>query len=153
MKEGSVVKESYNGPKIMGGPVVKVLVADGSVDRSNQFRLHGNGYHFRIVRSSVDLERSLLKDVGTWDVLMHALYLGDWKEPWDHTLTTVKDAFYAGKLRGVICTSPIETDGIRFVSGLRAMGVPCKYYPFYYKDPATHKEVVVDVPLQIMETK
>lgn len=144
--------ERYLGPKQQGGRVVKVLLADGSVERTKHFRMEGEGYHFRIVRSAADLERSLKEEWGKWDLVLHAIYLGNWQDPTCHTVPMLVEAFHKGKIRGVLCVSSIDKDAVEFTTALRAEGVPCKAYPFSYARPGDHVELVVDAPLKPKET-
>lgn len=130
---------------------LKILVADGSVERGNGFRISGSGYWVKVVNSAGELERYLLheKNPTSWDLLLHSIYLGDWKAEKLSTVPMVVEAFRRGKLKGVVCTSTISTDGEPFVKALREQGVPSCYIPFLYQSPSTHREVPVDFPLQV----
>jgi hypothetical protein len=131
---------------------VKVLMADGSPQRTNDFQLSGPGYHYRIVRSAADLQKTL-GELGKWDILLHALYLGNWQEDVCITVPCIVEAFERKKIRGVICTTSIETDARRFVAALRSAGVPCKWHPFMYSQPSNHTETVLeDIPLVVKGT-
>lgn len=132
--------------------VCKVLLADGSPSRSDHFSISGPAYHYRVVRSAADLIRTL-QEPAHWDLLFHACYLGDWRQDVLYTVPAIREAFYAKKLRGVICIASVEGDAKKFVGELRSQGIPCKWYPFSYAKPADHVEnLLEDFPLVVKET-
>ena len=139
--ESDLVTAAYIGPKEIGAKAFSVLYADGSEQRVRVFRMKsaGEGYQFRVLRSSAELEQTL-REPKPWDVLMHSLYLGNWKESPTANVEVIQQAFLAGRLRGVICTSTVQEDAKKFVAALRGAGVPCTYVPFSYATPAAHTQ-------------
>lgn len=127
---------------------MRVLLADGSVYRANTFRIIGGSYAFRIVRTLDALEKAL-EEPEAWDVILHTLYLGNWKDGELESLPALRKAWNAKKIRwGVVCTSTVSKDAKVFLSALRAAGIPGRYYPFSYQNPSQHFDMThtLDLP-------
>jgi hypothetical protein len=135
--------DAYTAPREIGGLALRVILADGSNERINNFRLTSSGsegFHFRVCRTEASLQ-STLNEPRSWDLVLHSCFLGDWKQPASSFAPTLEVAFLSKRIRGVVCISPIETDARRFIEALRAKGIPCTYVPFTYQNPKLHNQL------------
>jgi hypothetical protein len=126
-------------PALAAPKSLRIVLADASTERICNFHLRGEGYHLRIARTSEKLEETLKLE--SWDLVLHSCHLGDWGAKAEDLAKPLVEAFKAKRLRGVICTSTIDTDARKFIAALRAEGIPSIYVPYSYQTPGNHVKV------------
>jgi hypothetical protein len=117
----------------------KILVADASTERTNRFSIRAAGKPFwlSIVKDEPALENSF--KATSWDVLFISLYLGATKHM--NTIPVLLEAYEAKKLKAVICYSPVPNQAREYMTALKRLGIPARWYPYNYNDPGKHEAV------------
>lgn len=121
---------------------LRILVADGLGERAARLQISGKDYCLRVTDNYFMLKSALTCNTN-WDLLMCSLYFPDKVAVVDELIEAVKSAYHAKRLRGVICTSVLAPEALKFIRSLKGAKIPAAWMPYDFGVPTKHKEVDV----------